>query len=105
MRTPREYTKVEQRYRGIQVVYASQTQASSRMNDSDFTALLDPGLIRAARLIYTTYYEVHPGLIQRPLGVAINRFTYRGKLIFSGKPILLPQECFVPFSQIESELY
>lgn len=89
------------------MVYASQkTQvASSRINDADFTALLDPALVRAARQIYVTYYEVHPGLIQRPLGVAINRFTYRGKLIFSGKPILLPQECFVPFSQIESELY
>jgi hypothetical protein len=75
------------------------------VDDSDFTVLLDPALIRSARQIYTTYYEVHPELIQRPLGVAISRFTHRGKLIFSGKPILLPQECFVPFSQIESELY
>lgn len=83
----------------------SQAKPTSRVDDSDFTALLDPALIRAARLIYTTYYEVHPGLVQRPLGVAINRFNYRGKLIFSGKPVLLPQECFVPFSQIESELY
>ncbi len=52
------------------------------MDDTDFTALLDPSLIRSARQIYTTYYEVHPGLIQRPIGVAINRFTHRGKLIF-----------------------
>lgn len=88
------------------MVYAAQKQpVSSRVDDSDFTTLLDPALIRSARLIYTTYYEVHPGLIQRPLGVAINRFTHRGKLIFSGKPVLLPQECFVPFSQIESEIY
>ncbi|UBF29372.1 hypothetical protein K9N68_16960 [Kovacikia minuta CCNUW1] len=88
------------------MVYVSQKQThSSRVDDSDFTSLLDPSLIRSARQIYTTYYEVHPGLIQRPIGVAINRFTHRGKLIFSGKPVLLPQECFVPFSQIESELY
>ncbi|MBC7969850.1 MAG: hypothetical protein H7Z11_06965 [Verrucomicrobia bacterium] len=87
------------------MVYVSQRQNQSRVDDSDFTALLDPALIRSARLIYTTYYEVHPSLIQRPLGVAINRFTHRGKLIFSGKPVLLPQECFVPFSQIESEMY
>jgi hypothetical protein len=71
----------------------------------DIPVLVDPALLRAARQIYRTYYEVHPDLIQRPLGVAINRLNHRGKLIFSGKPILLPQECFVPFSQIESELY
>lgn len=75
------------------------------MDEADFTSLLDPALIRAARQIYVTYYEAHPGLIQRPLGVAINRMNYRGKLIFGGKPILLPQECFVPFSQIEADLY
>jgi len=87
------------------VVYAAHKQAHSRVDDSDFAALLDPALIRSARQIYTIYYEVHPELTERPLGVAINRFTHRGKLIFSGKPILLPQECFVPFSQIESEMY
>ena len=91
------------------MVYVSQQQpkqaASPMGDDTDFSVLLDPGLIRAARSIYTTYYEVHPELMQRPLGVAISRLTYRGKLIFSGKPVLLPQECFVPFSQIESDLY
>jgi hypothetical protein len=39
------------------------------------------------------------------MGVAIDRFTYRGKLIFRAKPILLPQECFVPLSQLEAEIY
>jgi hypothetical protein len=87
------------------VAYTSPKSAPSQLEDTDFSVLLDPNLLRAARSIYTTYYEVHPELIQRPLGVAINRLTYRGKLIFSGKPILLPQECFVPFSQIESDLY
>jgi hypothetical protein len=71
----------------------------------DTPVLLDPSLLRAANQIYRTYSEVHPNRGQRPLGVAIDRFTHRGKLIFANKPILLPQECFVPFSQIESELY
>lgn len=83
----------------------SRSVPQSQVDDADFTALLDPALIRSARHIYITYYEAHPGLTQRPLGVAINRFTHRGKLIFSGKPILLPEECFVPFSQIESDVY
>ncbi len=88
------------------MVYVSQKQQpQNRVDEADFTAWLDPALIRSARLIYTTFYEVHPGLIQRPIGVAINRFTHRGKLIFSGKPVLLPEESFIPFSQIESELY
>jgi hypothetical protein len=68
----------------------------------DFSGLLDANLLQAARYIYRTYYEVHPDEVQRPIGVAIDRFSYRGQLIFTRKPILLPQECFVPLSQIES---
>jgi hypothetical protein len=71
----------------------------------DFSALLDPSLLQSARHIYRTYFEVHPEQVQRPLGVAIDRFTHRGKLIFAGKPVLLPQECFVPLNHIESELH
>jgi hypothetical protein len=70
----------------------------------DFSALLDPTLLQIARQIYRTYYEVHPEEIQRPIGVAIDRNTHRGKLIFGGKPVLLPRECFVPLNQIESGL-
>jgi hypothetical protein len=66
--------------------------------------LLDPALIRAARAIYLTYYSVHPDRPDLPIGVAIHRQSYRGKLIFGSKPILLPKECFVPFQQIESEI-
>jgi hypothetical protein len=65
------------------------------------SALLDPALLQAARMIYRTFYEVHPDEIQRPVGVALDRFSLRGKLIFGAKPILLPRECFVPLSQIE----
>ncbi|MEB3293601.1 MAG: hypothetical protein VKJ24_10610 [Synechococcales bacterium] len=63
---------------------------------------LDPSLLQAAKHIYQTFHAVHPEVIELPAGVAINRFTYRGKLIFSGKPILLPQEQFIPFELIRS---
>ncbi|HEY9806243.1 MAG TPA: hypothetical protein V6D04_06715 [Candidatus Obscuribacterales bacterium] len=87
------------------MVYVSQQRPENRIEDVEFPVFLDPAIIRAARQIYRTYYEVHPELTQPPLGVAIDRYTHRGKLIFSGRPVLLPQECFVPFNQIESELY
>ncbi|MEO0536506.1 MAG: hypothetical protein AAF215_21840 [Cyanobacteria bacterium P01_A01_bin.123] len=67
--------------------------------------LFDPALLRAARHIYRTYYEVHPQEIQRPLGVAISRVNHRGKLIFNGRPILLPHECFIPLNQIEPGMH
>lgn len=79
------------------------TQAPNQIEPMDFSALLDPSLLQAARQIYRTFYEVHPEQ-ERPLGVAIDRFTHRGKLIFTGKPVLLPQECFVPLNQIELEM-
>lgn len=74
--------------------------SSIDVNENDYATYLDPTLIQSARLIYETYFAVHPD-IDRPLGVAINRITHRGKIIFSGKPILLPQECFIPFELIE----
>ncbi len=87
------------------MVYVSQQRAETRVEEVSFPTLIDPAVIRAARQIYRTYYEVHPEITQRPLGVAIDRYTHRGKLIFTGRPVLLPQECFVPFNQIESDLY
>ena len=68
------------------------------IDHSAFSPDQDPSLIQAARVIYDTYYSVHPQVTELPLGVAISRLTYRGKLIFNGKPILLPQECFIPLS-------
>ncbi len=49
--------------------------------------------------------RMHPDDMQRPMGVAINRRTRRGKLIFSGPPVLLPSECFVPLDQIEPDIH
>ncbi len=77
-------------------------EPSPSVGTSEYSALLDPALLQAARQIYRTYYEVHYNQVQRPLGVVLHRVTYRGQLIFKSKPILLPQECFVPLNQIES---
>lgn len=87
------------------MVYTSSEQYVENRVEHTVPRLLDPGILRSARQIYHTYYEVHPKITQRPLGIAIHRFTHRGKLIFSGKPILLPQECFIPLNQLESEMY
>lgn len=76
-------------------------EETDRLAFGDDSVLLDPELIKAARQIYRTFYEVHPEVMQRPIGVAIGRLNRRGKLVFGDKPVLLPQECFVPFSQIE----
>ena len=62
----------------------------------------DPSIIQAAREIYETYYTVHPEVTELPLGVAIDRTSYRGKLIFKQKPALLPKECFIPLSSIDA---
>ncbi len=78
--------------------------AAERLAFGDDSVLLNPELIKAARHIYRTFYEVHPEVVQRPIGVAIGRLNHRGKLVFGDKPVLLPQECFVPFSQIDPAL-
>lgn len=62
--------------------------------------MLSPVIVRAARAIYRTYVETH-GHRQMPIGVAIDRYTYRGQPIFGVQPILLPHECFVPLKEIE----
>ncbi len=67
--------------------------------------LLDPKLLKAARKIYLTYRNLHAQMTKRPSGVAINKDTHRGQLIFRDKPILLPGECFIQLNQLESEVY
>lgn len=87
-------------------MYAAQQWPEQRAaNSIQSPQLIDPTLLRAARLLYRAYQEVHRERMDRPVGVAINRLTHRGQLIFRGKPILLFTESFVPFEQIESGLY
>ncbi|MGI0481748.1 hypothetical protein ACN4EE_13280 [Geminocystis sp. CENA526] len=66
--------------------------------------LLDPNILKSARNIYQTYCYFHVKLVKPPIGVAIDRTTHRGQLLFTKKPILLPWENFIPISQIESEI-
>jgi hypothetical protein len=61
----------------------------------------EPSLIQAAHKIYRTYMEVHPEVTDEPLGIAIDRYSYRGKLIFVRMPALLPQETFIPFERFD----
>lgn len=67
--------------------------------------MLDANLLRAAQQLYRDYCESQPDTVRRPVGIAIHRLTHRGKPIFTEKPILLPEECFIPLNQIESEMY
>lgn len=68
-------------------------------------ALLDSSVLQAARLSYRLYRDGHVEQLRRPLGIAVSRVDHRSYLIFNQKPVLLPNECFVPFDQIESQLY
>lgn len=83
----------------------SSSQPAQRPDASVPPMALNPALLKSARQIYRTYYEVHPEDVQRPIGIAISTKTHRGKLIFGDKPVLLPNECFVPISQIEPGLH
>jgi hypothetical protein len=89
-----------------QLVYAfRQGQQANFSNSQNQPPLIDPSVIRAAGQIYYTYCEVHPEIVGQASGVAINRVSLRGKVIFTSQPVLLPQECFVPLNQIESYMY
>lgn len=86
-------------------MYALKQGPDNFTNTKPQPALIDPTLIRAAGQIYHTYCEVHPEVTGQASGVAINRSNHRGKVIFTHSPVLLPEECFVPLSQIESYMY
>lgn len=86
-------------------MYAAQQGQANYSGPQNHMPLVDPTVIKAAGHIYYTYCEVHPEIIGQPSGVAISRLTYRGKVIFTQHPVLLPQECFVPLNQIESYMY
>ncbi|MDH6059398.1 hypothetical protein NWP17_02925 [Chrysosporum bergii ANA360D] len=86
----------------MQALRQEQAKYTAPKNQS---ALIDPALIRAAGQIYYIHCEVHPEIAGQPSGVAINQVTLRGKVIFTHQPVLLPQECFIPLSLIESHMY
>lgn len=63
----------------------------------------DPRQLRAARQIYRTFFDSHPNLTQRPIGVALDGVTLRGKLVFGTRPILLLHETFIPLEQLQAD--
>ncbi len=87
------------------MVYALKQGQANYSNQKNQPALIDPTVIRAAGQIYHVYCEVHPEMSGQPSGVAINRYNHRGKVIFTHQPVLLPDECFIPLTQIESYMY
>jgi hypothetical protein len=90
--------------RVLDVNLMEQSFISDSMDTQEVDALgldaFNPILLKAAQNIYSNYCQCRMDP-QQPVGVAIDRDTHRGHLIFAGKPILLPQECFVPFSDLE----
>ena len=70
----------------------------------DLPNLIEPKLVKTARQIYRDYCEGRPNMVERPTGVVINQLTYRGQVVFSNKPIRLPQEYFIPLNQLDSQI-
>lgn len=58
-------------------------------------------ILHAAKQAYRSYMDAYDDQIPRPLGIAVNRKDLTGKLVFR-KPILLPQESFVPIEIVEA---
>lgn len=91
---------------GLQPPPSVMSETASSLSDAALLSpVFNPALLKSARQIYRTYYEVHPDDLQRPIGVAISTKTHRGKLIFGEHPVLLPSECFIPLNQIEPGLH
>ncbi|MDG2990958.1 hypothetical protein L3556_08465 [Candidatus Synechococcus calcipolaris G9] len=59
----------------------------------------DTSLLAVAQTIYNLYQQVH-GSRTAPAGVAVDRQTLRGHVIFAAQPVLLPHECFVPYHDL-----
>ena len=86
------------------MVYTEEKMQLSK-SQKGIPTLLDPGLLKSARKIYHTYFQAHHKLNKNPIGVAIDRQTHRGQLLFCKQPILLPWENFIPIDKLESEIH
>lgn len=76
---------------------------ATSMPQPDSYGSFDPALLRAAKDIYNFYCQINPDRERRrqPIGISMNQLDYRGKLIFSSYPVLLPEECFVSVTQLD----
>ena len=81
----------------------SKSQSGDRdsVNEKN-SELLDPSLLKSAKEIYYTYCHFNDKQKKPPIGVAIDRKTHKGQLLFTKRPILLPDEYFISVSQLES---
>jgi hypothetical protein len=69
--------------------------APSQLGRQDLSAL------NTARELYQTYVRIHAGKGQQPLGVVLHRISFQGKLLFRDAPVLLPEESFFSFQQLQ----
>lgn len=60
-------------------------------------------ILHTAQAIYTCYHQTHRDK-QQPAGVAIDRETLRGHVIFQEQPVLLPRECFIPAQEMPQDV-
>ncbi|MGB3533644.1 MAG: hypothetical protein WBA13_09000 [Microcoleaceae cyanobacterium] len=86
------------------MVNVSPNKPSSDIPASVTRPWIDPNLLWVARRFYREYFHAHSQQMRRPWGIVVHRRTQRAAVIFSHQPILLWDECFIPFEQIESEL-
>ncbi|BBA78740.1 hypothetical protein RGRSB_0115 [cyanobacterium endosymbiont of Rhopalodia gibberula] len=84
--------------------YARQTP-DTRQHEVQLPITIDCAVLRAAQRIYRTYCVLQPKHNRRPSGIAINRKSKRGQLIFRENPVLLPGESFVSTNQLEVEIH
>jgi len=83
----------------------STSETSTNVPQDASSSLINPYLIKAAQHIYQKCYEVYPERAERTQGVAIDRETYRGQLVFQDNPILLPWESFISSEHLQSEVH
>ncbi len=61
----------------------------------------DLSALNTARELYHTYLRIHANKAQQPLGVVLHRISFRAKLLFRDAPVLLPEEYFFSFQQLQ----
>ena len=84
-------------------IMSSESQSGDKHSTNEQkNDLLDPSLLKSAREIYYTYCHFNDKRKKSPIGVAIDRKTHKGQLLFTKRPILLPDEYFISVSQLES---
>jgi len=78
--------------------------AGAENNRENLETPADEVVLKEAKGIYQAYCHLHNNsrTLRKPLGVVINLKNYRGQLIFTNTPILLPEELFLTLKQIES---